>query len=780
MASPAPGAASDGAQFRRLLELSSDWYWEQDQHYRFIDTGASAEMQVRTGWEVRIGSTRWDNPSNDLTPEQWAAHRAVLDARQPFRDFEYSRVSGDGVLRHVSICGEPVFDAAGAFTGYRGIARDITARKQAEAEQREVQHLLDSMIEHMPIAVQLKAVADDLRVVMWNRAAETLYGVPRAEAIGRTARDLWPGAAADRIDAADQDLIKAGGVQDFPDRPALSRHRGALRLDMRKRLLRDQAGNPSHILVIADDITARKRQEQDLQRLRVAMDATTDGIYLADRASMSYLYVNQAAACMSGRPHAQIMAQGPEGAIGKPRAEIERDYDAIIESGVPEPPWESLRQRPDGSHAWIEFHRHAQQSEQGWMIIAVVRDITARKQAEAVRDSLELALRESQKMEAIGTLAGGIAHDFNNIIGAILGNVELARQDVTDPRAQESLDEIRKAGFRARSLVRQILTFSRRQPTQRMPTSLPAVVEESVRLLRATLPARVQIESHCDEQTPEVLADVTQLQQVLINLGTNAAYSIGSRTGRIGIEVSAAMLDDSALRGSPHLGQLQPGCFARINVSDTGQGMDAAMLEHIFEPFFTTKPVGEGTGLGLSVAHGIMRSHDGAILAYSTPGQGSRFELYLPATQAPAVAAAAAPPAAVTPAGAGQHVLYIDDDEALLFLTQRMLGRRGYQVTAHISPDDALAALRANPQAFDLVVTDFNMPGKSGIEVARAVREIRPGLPVAIISGYITDQLRAEADKAGVRALIFKPNAVEELCDAVQKLILTPGMRPPE
>jgi PAS domain S-box-containing protein len=890
----------DGARFRRLMELSSDWYWEQDEQFRFKDVGSISETHLRAGPAAYVGSTRWDNPNTDLTPAQWAAHRAVLEAHQPFRDFEYGRVSRDGQLRYMSVCGEPAFDADGRFRGYCGIAKDITAQRQAGAARAQLQQLLNSIIEEMPTAVQLKTLHDGFRIVMWNKASERLFGVPREEAIGRTMHDLWPAADADRMLAADRDLVAQGGIQDFPDRTALSRHHGTIRVHMRKVLLRDAAGAPTHILVIADDITARlddqarlrdsearfrsltalssdwyweqdadlrftqmsgtlfnkgnfrinaaigktrrelpiilgeaewaahkavvdahlpfagfeykitdkdghlraytasgeplfdgegrftgyrgvasditerKLREEDLQRLHVAMGATTDGIYLVDRANLRFVYVNAAASRMLGRPHDDIIALGPTGVLGIARAELERIYDDLIAANAPAAPVEMQRRRPDGTQVWVELRRHAQRTEQGWMIITVARDISAAKQVEAARAALELELRESQKMEAIGTLAGGIAHDFNNIISAILGNVELARQDVVDPRARESLEEIRKAGFRARSMVQQILTFSRRQPTQRVPVALPSVVEESVRLLRATLPARVEIAWRCDAQAPAVLADATQLQQVLINLGTNAAYAIGARAGSIDIEVAPALLDDAALRALPRLGELRPGRFARITVRDTGQGMDATTLEHIFEPFFTTKPVGEGTGLGLSVAHGILRAHDGAVLAHSEPGQGSRFDLYLPAAEAAIAAPVAAPPAAAA-AGIGQRVLYVDDDESLLFLTQRMLGRRGYRVTAHAAPDAALAAVRADPHGFDLVVTDFNMPGKSGLDVARAVREIRPDLPVAITSGYITDQLRAEAEGAGVRALIFKPNAVEELCDAVQRLILTPG-----
>ncbi|HYN27526.1 MAG TPA: response regulator, partial [Burkholderiales bacterium] len=400
------------------------------------------------------------------------------------------------------------------------------------------------------------------------------------------------------------------------------------------------------------------------------------------------------------------------------------------------------------------------------------QDITERKKAEQAHASLEAQLRESQKMEAIGTLAGGIAHDFNNIIGSILGNAELARQDAASNwQALVSLEEIQKAGHRARDLVQQILSFSRRQPTSRRVMSLPSVVEESARLLRAALPGGMRIECRCAADTPSVVADPTQVQQVLLNLGTNAAHAMEGRSGSIDIRVEGIMLDEASARFDLNL---RPGRYARVVVSDTGQGMDAATQRRIFEPFFTTKPVGKGTGLGLSVVHGIMQAHEGAILAHSELGKGSRFELYFPHVQSVADALVATEKARPASEGRGQHILYIDDDEAQVFLIKRMLERWGYRVSAYLEQREALDALLAGPVRFDLVVTDFNMPGISGLEIARAIRDARPDLPVIVVSGYITDDLRAQAARAGVRELISKSQEVEELRDVVQRLVPPP------
>ena len=397
------------------------------------------------------------------------------------------------------------------------------------------------------------------------------------------------------------------------------------------------------------------------------------------------------------------------------------------------------------------------------------QDITERKKAEQAKASLEAQLRESQKMEALGTLAGGIAHDFNNILGTMLGNAELARHDArANWQALVSLEEILKAGNRAKDLVQQILSFGRRQPTSRRVLSLPAVVEESVRLLRSGLPPGVRIDCRCAPDTPSIIADPTQVQQVLLNIGNNAAHAMEGRPGAIDIRAEGVTLDQASARFDLNL---RPGPYACVTISDMGHGMDAAIRSRIFEPFFTTKAPGKGTGLGLSVAHGIMQAHQGGIVAHSEPGKGSRFELYFPHARDGAAAPGIAEEAGAASEGHGQHILYVDDDESQVFLIKRMLERWGYRVSAYLEQREALDALLADAPSFDLVVTDFNMPGLSGLEVARAIRDARPDLPVILISGYITDELRAQAEAVGVRELIAKPHEVEELRDTVHRLL---------
>jgi len=406
-------------------------------------------------------------------------------------------------------------------------------------------------------------------------------------------------------------------------------------------------------------------------------------------------------------------------------------------------------------------------------MLAVIRDITERKKASQERVLLEAQLRESQKMEALGTLAGGIAHDFNNILGTILINAELARRDaVANRRALVSLEEINKAARRANDLVQQILAFGRSGSHLRRVISLRSAVDESVRLLRAALSGIVRIEYHCADDTPSVVADETQLQQVVLNLGNNAAYAMKGRAGRIDIRVEGVMLDADSARLHPHL---RPGHYAHLVVSDTGRGMDMATQQRIFEPFFTTKPRGEGTGLGLAVVHGILQEHEAVIIVHSEPGRGSSFEMYFPGVSEVAAVAGTTEPASVASEGRGRRILYIDDDPPQLFANKRMLESWGYHVSAYLEQRDALDAVLAGKDRFDLVVTDFNMLGTSGLEIARAIHHALPELPVIMVSGYITSELRGQAAEAGVRHLIGKPPDIEELRDLVQRLIFPPA-----
>ncbi|WP_341887269.1 CHASE domain-containing protein [Variovorax sp. YR752] len=389
----------------------------------------------------------------------------------------------------------------------------------------------------------------------------------------------------------------------------------------------------------------------------------------------------------------------------------------------------------------------------------VARDLSDLHAAQAQQRELETRLREAQKMESIGTLAGGVAHDFNNVLAAILGNLSIAREDLApDHPAQRPLVLVNQAAVRARSLVQQILAFSRRLPQERVVQPLAPLVEESIALLHATLPASVQLEARIAAEPLLVEVDAAQIQQVLLNLCTNAWQALPEQNGRIGVEL-AASTEGTAAAAPTH---------ARLRVSDDGCGMDEATRSRIFEPFFTTKPVGQGTGLGLAVVHGIVTASGGRIVVDSAPGRGTRIDVFLPLRDAPA-GLPASPATAQREAhrGHGERVLLVDDDDVVGMTIEALLLRAGYQVTRVDSGLAAIETVRGAPQAHELVVTDYNMPGLSGLAVAEQLASIAPQLPVVITSGYVTEELLARAHALGVRGVLLKEHSLERLAGVV-------------
>ena len=380
---------------------------------------------------------------------------------------------------------------------------------------------------------------------------------------------------------------------------------------------------------------AREALRISESRYRRLFETARDGILLLNAESAQIEDVNPYLVEMLGYSHSEFLGKKlwEVGAFAD-IAQSKEMFAVLQEKGYVR--YEDLPLKTQGGKLIaVEFVSNSYDCEGVKVIQCNIRDITESKRAEAMRLSLEGQLRESQKMEAIGTLAGGIAHDFNNIIATILGNIDLAIDDTAgNAAAQKSIEEIRRAARRARDLVQQILSFSRRQPMERKRISLQPVIEESVRLMRATYPARVQISVDCDAHVPEVLADATQIQQALLNLGTNAMQAAGSVPQTIDIRLDTVILDAVFAKTSPALRAMhlsRPDLTVRLTIKDGGPGMDEATLARIFEPFFTTKPMGEGTGLGLPVVRGIVHSHEGAIMVASDPAKGSTFTIYLPA-----------------------------------------------------------------------------------------------------------------------------------------------------
>jgi signal transduction histidine kinase/ActR/RegA family two-component response regulator len=379
------------------------------------------------------------------------------------------------------------------------------------------------------------------------------------------------------------------------------------------------------------------------------------------------------------------------------------------------------------------------------------------------RERIQEQLRQAQKMEAIGTLAGGIAHDFNNILAAIIGFTEMAADDVSDrPEVEQNLKRVLRSAIRARDLVKQILTFSRKTNYQRIPLSLAPLVKETVQLLRASIPATIEIKLANTASSDTVLASPVEVQQVVMNLATNASLAMQEKGGTL--EISLTDIDFTP--DSPVLDtDVIPGEYVQLTVKDTGVGMSPDVMKRVFEPFFTTREVGKGTGMGLSVVYGIVKDLEGTVTVESEPGEGSTFRVLLP--KAKTEHEEEQPHTAQIPGGK-EHILFVDDEELLAEWGEAALQRLGYQVTVATNSAEALKAFSANPYLFDLVITDHAMPHMAGSQLSSELLKIRPDIPIILCTGHSEIMSREKAKDLGIRNFLMKPLSKQELAEAVR------------
>jgi len=424
---------------------------------------------------------------------------------------------------------------------------------------------------------------------------------------------------------------------------------------------------------------------------------------------------------------------------------------------------------PDGEWHWLLARGRALRDVSGnaYRFVGSAIDVTARKQAEDDKEHLEAQLRQSQKMEAMGTLAGGIAHDFNNILGAILGYGELAQKQSAEGSAtRRYLDNVMHAAGRAKLLVERILGFSRSGLSERAPVNIQSIVEETLELLAASLPPQVRLERKLDCGQAAVLGDSTQLQQVAMNLFTNALQAM-ERGGILRVVLDCVDVGD---RRPLTQGLLIPGPYVRLIVSDTGTGIEPATLERMFDPFFTTKGVGHGTGLGLSVVHGIVADLGGAIEVLTEIGRGTTFAIWLPLSSKRAKPSGDIAPD--LPRGQGEGVMIIDDERALVALAEEMVAELGYEPAGFQSSPAALAAFRADPQRYSVVVTDETMPNLVGTDLAREINRLSPDTPILLMSGYTGKKLADRARAAGVTEVLRKPLVSRDIAEALARALL--------
>ncbi len=737
-------------RFRTLVEQAADGFFLHDTNGKIIDvnrrvsesTGFSrAELLAMSVSEVKrlffnqeFDVINWQSSSRKKHMTLEGIHTRKDGSTFPVEVRLSSLVVGDDFL-------------------ILALARDITKRKQANQELRESERKYRQLANSLPQVVF--EMNHDGLVTFVNRNAINFFGYSQSDFDkGINALDLLDDRDRDR---ARENMQKRLSGQELGRLEYTAKRKDGSTFPVVIHVNPVFEGDtPAGLRGILIDISDRKQAEAALKksekRYRTLFEKSTDAIFVVDRGHGRYLDANQAAVELTGRPLPelkQLTTRDLSSAGAGARLEKIRESHTAAELG------KTTYVRPDGTQRIARLNSVPLDDE---AVIGIARDITDELAMEAL-------LRQSQKMEAIGTLAGGIAHDFNNILSAVIGYTELALNEAPrDTALYENLQEVFRASGRARDLVKQILTFSRQTEQEQKPVQVKLICLEAIKFLRASLPTSITIR-HEIMSASLVMADPTQIHQVLMNLCTNASHAMGDSGGVLTVELKDLDRVPDLPAGHP---ELRAGPYIELTVSDTGHGIPAHLIERIFDPFFTTKEKGKGTGMGLAVVHGIIGSCGGAITLSSEPGKGTTFNIYLPAVKrdsAP-VSISEAPLETGT-----ERILLVDDETALVKIGKQMLESLNYRVTTRTSSIEALELFKARADHFDLVISDMTMPNMTGDKLAREMMRIRPEIPVILCTGYSTHINQEQAMAMGIRAFVSKPILRRDIARVIRKVL---------
>lgn len=620
---------------------------------------------------------------------------------------------------------------------------------------------------------QFRQMATNIHEVFWMADADMtkiLYVSPAFERIwGRTCQNLYdnPKLWMDAVHPEDIQRVYTAFIRNRASGEEFNEEYRIVRPDgsicwvwNRGVIVRDKNGCVCSITGVASDITERKQAEEERIRLATTIEQVYECIVITD-SNGTIQFVNPAFEKITGYSREEAIGKNPR--IVKSGKQDEDFYKRLWNTILSGYTWKGhfINRKKDGTLYNEEATISPILDSNGNItnFIAVKRDVTN----EII---MEQRLRETQKMEAIGTLAGGIAHDFNNILSAIMGYTELSMDQVSEnSQLHSDLKRIYIASNRARDLVNQILTLSRQREQERKPIKIKPIIKETLKLLRASLPSNIEIRQHIDPESGTILADPTQIHQVVMNLCTNAGHAMREDGGILEVSLTNIVLDSDFIIQHP---TITPGPYLKLMVSDTGHGIDKDVLERIFEPYFTTKEKSGGTGLGLAVVHRIITSYGGAIKAYSEPGKGSTFKVYLPVIEEE-------PDAEVEKtksiAIGNEHILFIDDETDIKEVGKRILESLGYKVVTQTSSTEALELFQKDPNQFDLVITDMTMPSMTGDELAKELLHVRPDIPIIICTGYSEKITEEKALCLGIRAYLGKPLIKSEIAETVRRVL---------
>jgi PAS domain S-box-containing protein len=745
---------------RNLIEVSLDPLVTIDPDGKITDANVATEKATGYSRRELIGTYF----SDYFTEPEMArnGYRQVF-SNGSVQDYPLEILHRDGHSTPVLYNAAVYRDETGKVIGVFAAARDITKRKQVESQlikaREEWERTFDAIID--PIMI----VDTKHMVIKANKAMNDRFGVSVSSGKGFTCFKAIHGSDEPPPFCPHSRLLTDGQ----PNLAEIYDERLGGHFLVSVSPLYDPDGRLFGSVHYARDITERKLAEEALreseERYRVAIESASDGIALVREDQ--HAYVNARFAEIFGY-------ENPGEIVGKPLSLTVHPDDLAMVTEI-----NTMRQKGESAPLRYEFKgikkdgtlrsievSAARTSYRGAPVsLAYLRDITEYR-------NLEDRVRQAQKMEAIGTLAGGIAHDFNNILAGVIGFTEMVLEGISpDDPAHRRLKLVLKGGHRGRDLVRQILTFSRRGEHEAKEVTVSSVIQEALNLLRPALPSTIDIRKKIIAVQDTVIADPVQLHQVLMNLCTNAAHAMRDRGGILEIGLTDTEISQQEALPYP---DMNPGPYVRLSVSDTGHGMPPSVVEKIFDPFFTTKATGEGTGLGLSVVHGIVKSHGGHITVYSEPDKGTVFHIYLPR----AVASATAETDASRPVQGGQErILFVDDEEMLVEMNCQRLQKLGYEMVPSTNSPEALEIFKRDPQKFDLVITDYTMPHMTGLELAQALVQIRPDIPVILCSGLNENFAGVQANRPGIKAFIPKTAGKQELAELIRKVLVEQPLR---